>query len=70
MRVLVFILGIALVVWILIRLAKGSSIAKKPDKQVDDMVRCEHCGVYTPRQQALQKGERYYCSDKHRDQDR
>ena len=69
-RVLVFILGIALVVWILMRLAKGPSLAKKPDKQVDDMVRCARCGIFTPRQEAVREGDRFYCSADHRDQDR
>ena len=70
MRVLIFLLGIALVVWILIRLAKGPSLTKKPDKRIGEMVRCARCGVFTPREEAIRKGDRYYCSAAHRDEDR
>jgi uncharacterized protein len=69
MRVLIFLLGIALVVWILIRLAKGPTLPKKADKQVDSMVRCARCGVFTPRNEAIREGDRYYCSTAHRDED-
>ena len=69
-RVLIYLLGIALVIWILFRLAKKPGIGKRPDKQVDDMVQCAYCGTYTPRQNAVREGERYYCCTRHRDEDR
>jgi len=69
-RVLMFLLGIGLVVWILIRLAKGPAVAKKPQKKVGDMVQCSHCGVYVPRSEAVQDGDRYFCCREHRDTDR
>ena len=69
-RVLIFLLGIGLVVWILIQLAKGPALAKKPHKTVGDMVPCSHCGVYVPRGEALQDGDRYFCCREHRDTDR
>lgn len=69
-RVLVMLLGIALVVWILFRLAKGPRIQSRPRKQVDDMVRCSHCGVFVPRTEAIDDGERHYCCSQHRDKDR
>jgi uncharacterized protein len=70
LRVLILLLGIGLVVWILIRLAKGSKLANRPQKKVGDMVRCSHCGVYVPRSEAVQKGDRYFCSREHRDMGR
>jgi uncharacterized protein len=70
MRVLLVLIGIGLVIWILIRLAKGPSLANKPQKKVGDMVRCSHCGVYVPRGDALQQGDRYFCCREHRDADR
>ncbi len=30
------------------------------------MVPCAHCGVHVPRNEAVQKGDRYYCSEAHR----
>jgi len=69
-RVLIYLLGIGLIVWILIRLAKGSSVEKKPTKQVDDMVRCARCGMFVPRHEAIRDEDRYYCCNQHRDEDR
>ena len=69
-RVLIYLLGIALVVWILLRLAKGPRIENKPGKKVDDMVRCARCSTYVPRNEALQEGDKYYCCSQHRDEDR
>lgn len=70
MRVLIFLLGVALVVWILVRLARGSSLQHKATPKVDEMVRCEKCGVFTPRSEAVRDGEKFYCSPQHRDEDR
>lgn len=69
-RVLIFLLGIALVVWILFRLARSPSIEKHGKKQVDDMVRCARCGTFVPRSEAIHEGDRDYCSAQHRDEDR
>lgn len=69
-RVLIFLLGIALVVWILFRLARSPSNSKPRKKQVDDMVRCARCGTFVPRNEAIHEGDRDYCSTQHRDEDR
>lgn len=68
-RVLLYLVGIALVVWILFRLAKSPQVEKKPTKKVGDMVSCARCGTYVPREEALQDGDRYYCCSEHRDED-
>ena len=69
-RVLIIILGIALVIWILIRLARGDKVEHKPTKKVGDMVQCAHCGTFVPRNEAIRSGEKFYCSREHRDEDR
>jgi len=69
-RVLIYLLGIGLLVWILIRLAKTPRVEKKPSKQVDDMVRCARCGTFVPRHEAINEEDRYYCCSQHRDEDR
>ncbi len=69
-RVLIFLLGIALVVWILFRLARSPSVGKSTKKPVDDMVCCARCGTFVPRSEAIREGDRNYCSTKHRDEDR
>lgn len=69
-RVLIYILGIALVIWILFRLARTPKVESKPTKKVGDMVACAHCGTFVPRNEALQSGEKYYCSRAHLEEDR
>jgi len=69
-RVLIYLLGIALVIWILVRLAKKPRMEKKSTGRVGDMERCAHCGVYIPRNEAIQDSDRYYCCTRHQDEDR
>ena len=30
------------------------------------MVRCDHCGLFVPRDEAIEEGGRHYCSEAHR----
>jgi len=69
-RILIYLLGIALVVWILFRLARSPASEKPVKKQVDDMVCCAHCGTFVPKNEAIREGDRNYCSTQHRDEDR
>ncbi len=68
-RVLLYLVGIALVIWILVRLAKGPRIQQKPTPRVGTMVRCARCGTHVPANEALQRDQRYYCCRAHRDED-
>ena len=68
-RVLIYLLGIALVVWILFRLAKSPRVEKKPGKKVGDMVACARCGTFVPRNEAIHANDKFYCSQQHRDED-
>lgn len=69
-RVLIYLIGIGLVIWILVRLAKSPRVEQKTRAKVDDMVRCARCGTFIPRNEALQEGDRYYCCSRHRNEDR
>jgi len=69
-RALIFLLGIALVVWILFRLGRGPTVRESARKHVDDMVRCARCGVFVPKHEAIREGDRNYCCSQHRDEDR
>ena len=43
---------------------------RKPDAPPPapgDLVQCARCAVYLPRQQALSRDDRWYCSADHRD---
>ena len=69
-RTLIYILGIALVVWILLRRGRERSVTKKPDTKVGNMVRCASCGTYVPNSEAIKDGDSYYCCNAHRNQGR
>lgn len=69
LRILLFFAGIALVVWILVRLARGPRPSQRPRVKSGDTVKCARCGVYVPREDAVRDGERYYCSEQHRLED-
>ena len=67
------ILLIALAVWIVILLIRNARARKqasdqRPKKQVEDMVECAHCGVHLPENEAIQDGDKYFCSESHRQQ--
>lgn len=38
--------------------------------QAAPMVRCQHCGVHVPRNNALANGEQWFCSQNHLEQGR
>lgn len=69
-RTLIYLLGIALLVWIVVRRGKERLAQKRPAIKTGDMVQCAHCGTYVPLGEAVREGERYYCCDDHRTGDR
>lgn len=69
------IILIALAVWIVIVLirnarAKKQTTDQRPEKQVENMVECAHCGVHLPENEAIREGSDFYCCDEHRRQSR
>jgi len=68
-RVLIFLLGIALVVWILYRMARTPDSRKQPSKKGGDMVQCAVCGTFVPKGEAIEGNGRSYCSKQHREDD-
>lgn len=73
-RTLLYLVGIGLVVWILLRLYRKPEVGPKsepgPQRHVGNMVRCARCGTYLPHGEALPSGDSYYCCTAHRDEDR
>ena len=64
------ILLIALVAWLVIRMIRNwmDRKAVKPASksgQIGTVVRCAHCGLHIPQQEAVHSGDRYYCSVEH-----
>jgi uncharacterized protein len=59
-------LGIAFVWWLLRYIRSLPMRGEPPDAVTpEDMVRCEHCGVYLPRTESHAENGSYYCSEEH-----
>lgn len=68
---LIRLIVIALAVWLLIKLAKQLFSAKplpqkKPKAEVASMIKCDHCGLHIPEQEAVRGDRGQYCSEAHK----
>lgn len=64
-RLLFWIAIIAAAVWLWRRLTQPAPRRGNQAASPEPMVRCAHCGLYLPREQALTKADRWYCSREH-----
>lgn len=71
---LIRLLVIILVIYLLYRLFKTRVEAylqndrKKPgEKKLQNMVRCDRCGLHLPEDEAIQQGTKYFCCEQHQD---
>jgi len=66
---------IGLIVWLLYRMflrlfSAPASAEQKPRKlSSHDMIKCAHCGIHIPANEALEQDGKHYCSPEHRDAD-
>lgn len=65
-RLLIVLFAIAAVVLILRHMYRRPA-PKRPLAAPGQMVRCAHCGLYLPRDEATRKDELDFCSADHRD---
>ena len=65
--ILLALIGL-LIYWILKSYARNAqrSADKPPASNVEDMVRCAHCGVNLPKSESILSQGNYFCSDEHR----
>lgn len=68
-RLLLYIFLIAAAVWLWRRLTSKPKKTSRTEQTALPMVRCAHCGVHLPRDQALPHREHWYCSQAHLEQD-
>lgn len=64
-----FIAIAILLVALIVRTLLQNSRKSEPRPRVleeRDTVRCDHCGVHLPREDAVAAGGAYFCSEKHR----
>lgn len=68
---LIRILIIALVAWLLLRMLKNWINRYQVNQQhshkpgIETIVRCSHCGLHIPKQEAIESDNKYYCSREH-----
>ncbi len=73
LRVVLLLLGVIALVWLVRRAfdptagrSDGDGATRpKSAGQVDELVRCAHCGVHVPRIEAQSRDGRYFCSSEH-----
>jgi uncharacterized protein len=70
---LIRLIIIGLIIWFLYRAfqrmlekPRTSEKTKRPTTS-RDMVKCAHCGIHIPRDEALEREGELYCSTEHRD---
>jgi uncharacterized protein len=66
-RLLLWAALIAAACWLWRRARRPARPAGKAEGATP-MVRCAHCDIHLPRDHALARGERWYCSQKHLEQ--
>jgi uncharacterized protein len=68
LRIVIILFGI----WLVLRLIKRALSGHKPGAAPPpaDMLRCDYCGVFVPRSEAVQARGRSFCSDDHAAADR
>jgi uncharacterized protein len=67
-KFLLLLAVIALVYWILrfYRRSVEKPNRREPPSGAEDMVRCNHCGVYLPRSESVMAQDQFFCSEAHR----
>ncbi len=68
-RLLLLIAAIVVLVLLVKRILAASKDTRDQSpriKQGEDMVRCAHCGLHVPANEAIRSGDRTYCSEEHR----
>lgn len=67
---LIRLIAIGLIVYLVIQIFKRWAANKNThiqEKQEQQMVRCETCQLHIPKNEALQKDNKFYCSQEHLD---
>jgi uncharacterized protein len=56
--------GLYLIIRHLVRQRRQQQVTRAKPKAVDS-VQCAHCGLHLPREEALHRGNAFYCSQAH-----
>ena len=70
LRIAIVLFGL----WLILRFIKRAITMHHSDSPAPppsaDMLRCDYCGMFMPRSDAITASGKIYCSDKHADADR
>ncbi|MCW8956794.1 MAG: PP0621 family protein [Gammaproteobacteria bacterium] len=62
---LFLIVAIAALFWIIKGFIRRAQLEKKPSSESTDMVQCEHCQTYLPKDDAIVSNDKTFCSQQH-----
>ncbi len=66
-RLLLLLAIVALVIWLIRRYRRSLDDGSKSQRaEIEDMVRCAHCGMHLPRSESIESAGHFYCSAEHR----
>ncbi len=64
---LLLLILVVLAAWWLVKGFRRNGAAKgAPEAAPEQMVTCNHCGLYLPRGEAISAGDKFFCCDEHR----
>jgi uncharacterized protein len=67
MKYLVVVVVVVLALWLMLRGRQAPRARPKPPGGAPtDMVRCRHCGVHLPRDEAVEDSRGAFCNEAHR----
>lgn len=69
-RYVIVVLAIWGAIMIFRHLRRSAASRETRSGAAGDTLRCDHCGLFVPREEAVSDGDRHYCSEAHRDADR
>ena len=64
-RNLILLIAIIVAVWLIRRLIITTKTSHTKTIDSKDMVQCEHCKIYVPREDAINLNEKSFCSQQH-----
>lgn len=65
-KFLLLIFAIAALWWLAKGFRRKDRAGDAPEAAPEQMVHCEHCGIYLPQSEAIREGGRFFCCAEHR----
>ncbi|WP_304056396.1 PP0621 family protein [Nitrosomonas communis] len=62
----ILIIVALLIYWGIKNLSRVKKQPTKSKNEIEDMVRCAHCGLHIPRSESITADNKFFCSTEHR----